>query len=140
MLFEKEFLVKESCDLEKVWKLYEDVSKWPIWDKSLKAVELNGNFETNTKGVLFLSNDGAPPLKFTLEKVIPKKRFLSVSILNNIKISIDHIIENKNNIAISIKHIISVEGENENIVQGIGTNLTKNLEESMKNIIRLSQD
>ena len=138
-MFYKEYSVTGKVSLEKVWSFYEDVSKWCEWDKNLDKVELQGDFKNGSTGTMFLAIPNTPPVTFTLEHVIKNERFLSVSSLGPVTIMVDHLITQNIDKEVTIQHIINVKGDNENMVQGIGTNLTKNLEECMENILLLSK-
>ncbi len=138
-MFYKEYSVTGKVSLEKVWSFYKDVSKWSTWDKNLNKVELQGDFQNGSTGLMFLAMPNTPPVTFTLERVIKNERFLSVSSLGSVTIKIDHLIAQNTDEEIIITHIVTVEGDNENMVQGIGTNLTNNLKECMENILLLSK-
>ena len=138
-MFYKEYSVVGKVSLEKVWSFYEDVSKWREWDKNLDKVELQGEFQNGSTGLMFLAMPNTPPVTFTLENVIKNERFLSTSSLGSVTIKIDHLITQNTDEEVTITHIVTVEGDNENMVQGIGTNLTSNLKECMENILLLSR-
>jgi len=139
IMFYKECSVTGKVNLEKVWNFYENVSKWCEWDKNLDKVELQGDFKNGSTGLMFLTMPNTPPVTFTLENVIKNERFLSVSSLGAVTIMVDHLITQNIDKEVTIKHIVTVEGDNENMVQGIGTNLTNNLKECMENILLLSK-
>ena len=138
-MFYKEYSVTGKVTLDKVWGFYENVSKWCEWDKNLDKVELQGDFKNGNTGIMFLAIPNTPPVTFTLEHVIKNERFLSVSSLGAVTIMVDHLISQNVDKEVTIKHIITIEGDNENMVQGIGTNLTKDLKECMENILLLSK-
>lgn len=33
-----------KADIQKIWELYSDVTKWSLWDESVKSVRLSGPF------------------------------------------------------------------------------------------------
>ena len=138
-MFYKDCSVVGKVSLEKVWSFYEDVSKWSEWDKNLDKVELQGEFQNGSTGLMFLAIPNTPPVIFTLENVIKNERFLSISSLGSVTIKIDHLIAQNTDEEVTITHIVIVEGDNENMVQGIGANLTSNLKECMENILLLSK-
>ena len=138
-MFYKEYSVTGKVNLDKVWGFYENVSKWCEWDKNLDKVELQGDFKNGNTGIMFLAIPNTPPVTFTLEHVTKNERFLSASSLGSVTIMVDHLITQNVDKKVTIKHIITIEGDNENMVQGIGTNLTKDLKECMENILLLSK-
>jgi len=50
--------------VERVWEVYRDVTRWPVWDKGLALYRPDGPFATGTSGIL--QPVGGPELPFTL--------------------------------------------------------------------------
>lgn len=133
--FEKECEVSGQANVNDIWNLYEEVSNWVLWDKSLKKVDLEGDFVDNTKGTMIFAMDNMPPLMFTLSDVFKNQRFVSTATLNGIEVATDHIIETQENGFCKIRHIVTVQGPIEEMVQGIGMGLTSKLELFMQNLM-----
>ena len=137
-MFKKECIVMGKADIDKVWGLYANVSKWNEWDKSIDKVVLNGDFKNGATGTMFFIKKDVPPLSFALKDIIEKERFITIAEFADIYVEHDHGIVTSSNGEISIQHSITVQGTNENMVQGIGASIATNLEESMKAILVLS--
>jgi len=60
--------------VERVWEVYRDVARWPLWDKGLALYRPDGPFATGTNGVL--RPVGGPELPFTLVLVEEGHRFV----------------------------------------------------------------
>lgn len=133
--FEKECEISRQANVNDIWNLYEKVSNWVLWDKSLENVTLEGDFVENAKGTMFFAMDNMPPLPFVLSNVLKNQRFISTATLNGIEVTTDHIIETQGNGICKIKHIVTVQGTIEEMVQGIGMGLTSKLELFMNNLM-----
>lgn len=43
---------KTTAKKEIIWKIWEDVPNWNIWDSEVETAELFGQFQKGTKGIL----------------------------------------------------------------------------------------
>lgn len=70
------FSFEVTTDLlpEEIWSFYADVNKWFEWEDDLRAISLEGDFETGTIGEMTLEDQ--PPMSFTLTSVIKNKQFI----------------------------------------------------------------
>ena len=53
---------------ETIFDILRDVSRWPEWNAGVERIELDGRFETGTKGVMVLPDQGS--LSFRLASVV----------------------------------------------------------------------
>jgi uncharacterized protein YndB with AHSA1/START domain len=60
-----------------VWALYEDPTRWPVWDPELTRCTLNGPFAPGTRGTM--QPTGAPRVSFQLTDVVRESRFADVT-------------------------------------------------------------
>ena len=137
-MFKKEYQVTGKADINKVWNLYANVSKWSAWDKSIDKVVLNGDFQNGVTGTMFFVENDAPPLSFELKDIIEKEKFITIATFADVCVEHDHVITLLDNGEIRIKHIVTVQGNNENMVQGIGCGISAKIVESMGAILALS--
>lgn len=70
------FSFEVTTDLlpEEIWPFYADVNKWFEWEDDLRAISLEGDFETGAIGEMTLKDQ--PPMSFTLTSVIKNKQFI----------------------------------------------------------------
>lgn len=137
-MFKFEKKVVGEADIEKVWKYYENVKLWKEWDPSLKDVVLEGNFENGVKGIMFLANEQAPPLHFELAAVEKNKQFTGIAVLGDIEVTMEHYLSQQGK-DVEIYHVVSVKGNNEQAVQGIGHGLTDHMPEYMDNLLAIGK-
>jgi len=64
---------KTSADPPAVWALWADVGQRPRWDDALDAVELEGPFETGTRGVVRLKDQ--PERRLEITDCVSPRRF-----------------------------------------------------------------
>ena len=72
--FEYEHSTETAAGAEAVWKLWSDVSTWPLWDGAVEQVDLEGPFATGTEGLMKLRGRDAVP--FRLSQVEPGRTFV----------------------------------------------------------------
>lgn len=136
-MFKVKTSIKARANTDRVWNLYENVSLWNEWDDSISKVTLNGNFIDNTEGTIFFSDKNTPPLKFILSDVKPNKSFTTSSFARDISIKITHNI-NELEENITIDNTIEITGKDENMINNIGNNLCKQIENSTKKLLLLA--
>jgi len=98
---------KTTASKEQIWKLWADVPNWNVWDKEVETVELFGEFETGTKGVL--KPAGGPKAKFEMIECTKFKSFTDRSFLPFCKIDFTHSITETND-GIEILHKVVMTG------------------------------
>lgn len=135
------FEIKKSItgygEKDKIWKLYSDVSRWSIWDKSVKAVALTGEFVEGSNGVMEMINGMKMP--FVISECTSYKSFSTKSELGNICIVFIHNIEQNEN-QVTISHKIIIEGGEERQMEGIGNQISEGLDECLQRLIAMSNE
>jgi len=58
---------------EDIWRVWQDVNNWPLWDKDLEYCKMQGAFEEGNQFIL--KPIGGPKVKITLSEVIPNIKF-----------------------------------------------------------------
>ena len=131
-MFNFEHSVNGDIDLEKVWALYSDVSRWVEWDKELESVTIEGEFVKGSIGIMNMKNGQSLP--FVLDSVAPMNEFSTVSNLGAIIVTFGHILTSKN-----ITHTINIVGDDDRLVEGLGEVVTAHIVENMNLLFSLSQ-
>ena len=109
MAYNKEHTITAKVSKKSIWKLYENVETWSLWDPEVKHAALNTNtFSKGTKGTLHPK--GGPKVKFELTEVLPEKSFTSTTFLPLAKMDFEHIIVENADGTLSITHRIKIEG------------------------------
>lgn len=58
---------------EDIWRIWQDVNNWPLWDKELEYCKIEGDFKEGSKFIL--KPIGAPKVKITLSEVVTNIKF-----------------------------------------------------------------
>lgn len=128
---------KTTSKKEQIWKLWEDVANWNIWDKEVETSELFGNFQVGTKGVLKPS--GGPKTKFEITECENLKSFTSRSYLPFCKMDFIHSLNETKN-ELEITHKVVMTGFMTFIFSRvIGKNIEKGLPNALKQLTELAE-
>lgn len=92
---------------EQVWKLWEDVSNWNVWDKEVEFSEVFGPFQAGTEGLL--KPAGGPKTKFIIIECTPHKSFTDRSFLPLCKIDFIHTMKETAN-GLEVTHKVVITG------------------------------
>ena len=131
-MFDFEHSINGYIELQKVWALYSDVSRWIEWDKELESVAIEGQFVKGSVGIMNMKNGQSLP--FVLDNVAPMTEFTTVSNLGAIVVTFGHILSSK-----TIKHTVNIVGDNDKQVEGLGQAITMHIAENMNILFSLSQ-
>ncbi|WP_343098904.1 hypothetical protein [Clostridioides difficile] len=134
-MFKYENAVSGKTNIDRVWALYDDVSKWSLWDKSVKSVQLMGEFKVGSTGVMEMANGSKLP--FSITECEEKKYFTTESSLGPIVVTFGHILEEKNDI-VTIVHTVQINGGDEIQMKGMGKGITENIPDCMKQLLSIS--
>jgi len=134
-MFQFENTIRGRMNIEKVWRLYSDVSQWSEWDSDMQKVTLEGEFVTGTSGTMFMK--GMPPLPFTLNEVEKNKVFVNSSVLGEITVTFGHYIFEEGDEEYALKHTVTAMGPNEMQLQGIGQGIVANIPFNMERLFHL---
>jgi hypothetical protein len=103
-------VVTKEVTKEQMWKLFEDVNNWNVWDKGIEFAKLEGKFEKGNQ--ITLRPKGGPTVKIELLETIKNKRFLDVTKFPFAKMFDDHVFEEtadglKITITLTVKGLLS---------------------------------
>ena len=90
MTFEHSQTVTTTAGTDAVWALWSDPTTWPVWDPSVVAVSLDGDFEEGTTGTMTLG--GGIDVPVLLAVVEPGRRYLDQLTMGDLVIRIDHVV------------------------------------------------
>lgn len=126
-----------SANLEDIWRLYQDVKHWNLWDHGIEYSEIYGPFENGTKGVL--KPKGGPLVHTELKDVIAQKSFVDVSKLPLTRIIVSHRLE-KTDQKTTVTHSIEMKGLGAFFFAWfLGRKMKKNLLVEMKALVTLAE-
>ena len=92
---------------EQIWRVWEDVNQWHLWDSDIEFARIEGPFEVG--GAFILKPKGGPKVKIGLLKVQPKVAFTDVTTFPLAKMyGIHEMRETKEGLEVS--HTVRIEG------------------------------
>lgn len=128
-------LVETDATPEQIWSLWENVDTWPLWDKEVSWVKLNGPFLLGTQGQM-KPVDG-PKVNFMLIEVEKNTKFTDRAKLPLTTMDFSHIyhISNSTGRKASIQHSVEMKGFFAPIFGFIiGRKIKKHLKQAMINL------
>jgi len=105
MEFENRIIINAST--EEIFKLYEDVATWSLWDPDVKSSSISGKFETGAVGKL--KPISGPESKILFSSVITNKAFTVSSNLPLCKMTFEHELSSAKN-ETEVRHKLSFSG------------------------------
>jgi hypothetical protein len=126
-----------SASKESIWALWANVGDWPVWDKELEWVTIDGAFKGGQTGKI--KPKGAPGSRYVITDCVPFQRFSSQSKLPFATLFFDHIIT-PNNEGISVTHTIAIAGPLSGLFKRLlGKNLKNGLIAALPQLIGLAE-
>lgn len=132
-----EHTVETSAHPSQVWKMWEDVNNWNVWDDGLEFSTIEGPFQTGTRGRL--KPKGSPLVQTVLTQVKPMEMFVDEASLPLTKIIVSHLLKREGKTTL-VTHRIEMKGLLSwffGIV--IGRNMKKNLPKEMEAMVKLAE-
>ena len=124
------------ANVDKIWELYSNVSRWPDWNEAINCVSLNGPFESGASGSIQVLI--SPPLGFKLENVEQDKSFDIVTGFGDLQVTMKQEMQDKGNGQCTLKHTLVMEGGNEAMLQTIGDMLSSSITDNMQRLFELA--
>lgn len=122
---------------EKIWRLWVDVEKWPLWDNDVEWAKLDGEFSEGQTGIL--KPKGGPASKFVITTCNKNKGFTDVSFLPLAKLSFIHEMKEEHQ-GIKVTHSIQISGPLAFIFSIlIGNKLAKGLPSALQKLATLAE-
>ncbi|MCR2033980.1 SRPBCC family protein [Adlercreutzia mucosicola] len=123
-----------QADINRIWDLYSDVSKWSTWDSGVRSVRLSGPFSAGTHGVMEMSH--GPDLPFILVECSQMKGFTTKSEMGPMTITFEHALEEDAGNVI-ITHAVTIDGGEESQMDNIGKGITAGLAGCLKKLLSM---
>lgn len=82
--------VRSSAPASAFFERWADMATWPDWNLDTEWVRLDGAFVEGATGVL--KPKGGPRVPFTIERLVPGRRFTDVSRLPGARLVFDHVL------------------------------------------------
>ena len=121
-----------KADIQKIWELYSDVTKWSLWDESVKSVRLSGPFCAGTHGIMEM--EYGPNLPIVLTECEDKRSFTTKSELGPITVTFGHLLKEDAN-GVTITHTVTIEGGEENQMKGMGEGITAGIPNCLQKLL-----
>ncbi len=106
-MMEFSFSLEMNVSPEAVWRYYENLDLWPVWEEDLEEISLDGGFKTGSRGVMKLA--GMPPLSYVLSSVIPRREFWDETETPLGRICFGHVIEEGRTGSVLVRHTVRLE-------------------------------
>lgn len=135
LVFEKVYTAYGST--EAIWRWYEAVDKWPLWDKSLKTAELSGPFTVGSEGVMGMLNGISIP--FVIVECRRTRSFSTKSDMGQISITMQHSLEQKGD-KVLVTHRLLLEGGESEMMKGMGEQIADGFDESLRRLCALAAE
>lgn len=131
-MFYYEKSITGKSNIKRIWELYSDVTKWSLWDESIRNCKLFGVFCTGTHGVMEMTN--GENLPFVLTECVDQKSFTTQSELGSITVTFGHLLK-ENTDGVTITHTVTIEGGDENQMKGMGKGITMGIPDCLKKLL-----
>jgi hypothetical protein len=123
---------------ESIWAQWSDVTTWPVWDRGVEHVSLEGPFAVGTKGTL--KPAGGPRAHFELTDVRPAEGFVDVTKLPLARMRFEHSAVREDG-STRVTHRVTITGLTAPIFSRvIGRGIAKGLPETVKTLARVAAE
>lgn len=135
-MFAYEHSISVQVSTETIWGLYTDVKAWNCWDESLESARCVGGLTPGAEGVMALK-DGMK-LPFTIVECEKPVKFTARACLGAVTVNFGHLLQNSGDDT-KITHTVTVEGDDEKMLEGIGRGISAGIPQSMQRLARLGE-
>jgi hypothetical protein len=130
--YEFEHSVEGVANVETVWALWSDVSRWTEWDESLESVTLEGPFVEGSSGTMVIKDQG--PVSFTLTSVEDGVGFVDETSVPGALLRFTHRLERVQE-GVRVTHSVHIEGS---AAQFLGPVVTADLPDAVEALVKLA--
>lgn len=121
---------------ESVWALWSDVTTWPVWDRGVERVALEGPFATGTNGTL--KPTSGPQVRFELTDVRTAEGFADVTKLPLCRMRFEHSAFREGELT-RVTHRVTIGGPATPLFSRvIGRGIAKGLPETVRTLARVA--
>ncbi len=129
--------IKTKAKPEAIWSLWKNINEWSQWDHGIEASQLDGPFETGSKG--WLKPKGGPKVNFKLLEVVPLKKFHDRSFLPLANLDFVHTIESDGEYS-TITHQVEMTGLLTFLFSKvIGNGIKKDMPFAMEKLVQIAE-
>jgi len=125
-------VVNTKASASEIWIWWKDAANWPLWDKELKWVRLDGEFVEGATGKM--KPTAGPEVHFTLDKVVVNQSFSNTAKLPFTQLVFNHeyLTPGKPGDTAKIRHTVTMTGLLTPLFgRVIGSKIRLNLREAM---------
>jgi hypothetical protein len=70
-------MVTKEVTKEQMWKLWSDINRWSVWDKSLETTKLEGEFVAGNSYIF--QPKGGPKMKLKIHEAVVNHKFTDIT-------------------------------------------------------------
>ncbi len=129
-MFDFEHTIDGENDIQKAWQYYSDVNKWPEFDQGMDHVVINGPFEDEQTGTIYLKN--TQTLDFTLKNVKTNEGYEMHASRGPMAITYGYHVSNE-----KITHSLHIEGGTDKQMNGFGNKIASKIPANMEMLYNL---
>lgn len=132
---------QHSVETEKspaaLWRLYSDVSTWPMWDPTIEQVELEGPFVAGATGRM--KPVGQDAMAFSITRCVPGEGFDSESALGPVTVRFQHDLEPLPSGGTRLVHGVTISGPAaDQMGPQVGPMITADIPGAMMKLVELA--
>ncbi|GAB5412090.1 MAG: hypothetical protein ChlgKO_12040 [Chlamydiales bacterium] len=133
----KEHTLETELKEESIWRVWEDVKNWNLWDSGIEYSSIEGPFQAGTQGIL--KPRGGPVIRTKLTVVKPMNVFVDEATLKGAKILMTHFLTRVGS-KLTITHRIEMKGPLSIFYAFvIGRDMRKNLPHEMMELVKKAE-
>jgi hypothetical protein len=129
--------IRTTADADTIWQLWADAARWPAWDTSVTAVELDGPFAEGTTGTMHLADQ--PPVTINLTKVTPGIGFDDETEIPGAVLRFIHFLQPHTDGGVTVTHRVEITGDDENMIMQLGPAVTEDVPAAMAGLVALAE-
>ncbi|GAA0756971.1 SRPBCC family protein [Ideonella azotifigens] len=107
-MWQSEFSILAAASPAAVWRLFSDVAGWPRWNVGIEHITLEGPFASGTQFVM--KTPGQPAFTSRLLAVQENLGFTDETVIDDVRVLVDHRIERTDNGCVRITYAATVHG------------------------------
>ncbi|MHB8396031.1 MAG: SRPBCC family protein [Thermoplasmataceae archaeon] len=134
-----EHSIETNATPKRIWALYSDVGKWPLWDAGISSITIDGPFSAGSTGTI--TPAGQDSLPYRLLAVDPEKGFSDQTELpgHEAVIRFIHSIDVLQSGKTRITHRVEIDGNDaDEVGSRIGSAFAKGVPETMCSLANMA--
>ena len=139
MTWNYEHSVATNASKRALWALYSNVESWPIWDRGIKNISLDGEFKEGAKGNI--EPEGQGTLSYRIVSADQERGFSDETAVKDLGASVKfvHSFSDLPDGKIQLTHhvTISCPGKEE-VEEKMGVGITSGIPDTMESLVRMA--